>query len=229
MWDNKEEINKVLKHLEKFQLSLMTAYNELDGHDYSFEKNPLAKVKPMIINGFPVFQFSYDGLLPVYKGQDRELTAMIRNYYNQVTKDAYDFHQIDYRFDKAVIMIQHFFNDHSIRDLDNRNRKYIIDAIRHTGLIEDDNWKHLSIFEQGLSDERSNHVQVYLFDYENLSVFINYMKIHSHDLKSVPTADLKEKIFEDFRKKEQEERENEEEMLYLFELDINKKKTVKKS
>ncbi|MFC3041608.1 hypothetical protein ACFOGI_15280 [Virgibacillus xinjiangensis] len=178
---------ELLKCVELFKEETMRRLYELEPEERntSAPGNPLAKATPLMVNGYPVYQFSYDGMLPLYKEGDREYLALIRNYYHRITLEEYDYSKVETPLNRAVLVIQHHFKDGIIRDLDNRNRKYIIDAIRQTRLVEDDNWKELSIVEEGLPDKQ-NHIQVYLLEKENKVDFLNYLEQHSHHLKKIP-------------------------------------------
>lgn len=136
-----------------------------------------------------MFQFSYDGMLPVYQ-KDKEYIKNIRSYYNRVTYMSYDYSQVSHTFGQTLLIICHYFKNNTIRDLDNRNRKYIIDAIRNTQIMGDDCWQNLSILENGYADTR-DHVQVYLVDDANKIDFVSYLDHHHHDLKRLPEIAIK--------------------------------------
>ena len=97
---------------------------------------------------------------------------MIRHYYFRSTFDAYDFSKINIKFDRSVIIIAQHYENKIIRDFDNRNRKLIQDAIRHTGLIGDGSWWRVWNVDIGFLDPRGNHVQVYVVSQENFVEFI---------------------------------------------------------
>lgn len=67
--------------------------------------------------------------------------SFVHDYNYQMTLSMYEF---------PIIDIQHIFANEIIRDLDNQNREYLIDVIRHIRIIKDDNFKHLLIFEEGI-------------------------------------------------------------------------------
>ncbi|WP_143560482.1 hypothetical protein [Sporosarcina sp. P12(2017)] len=212
----KKMLFEQLKSLEEMKVYLMSQINKLGGNDAAIKRTsvyPMAKVKPMIINGYPVFQFSYEGALPLYKESDRDYLAMIRHYYFRATHDSYDFSKIDYQFDKSVIIIAQHFENKIIRDLDNRNRKLIQDAIRHTGLIGDDSWWRVWNFDIGFLDPRGNHVQVFVVSQENFEGFMTYLKEEHFHLAKIPESTLQEEIFKEYRaevKREKKEKESKE-------------------
>src|SRR5690606_9267672 len=85
--------------------------------------------------------------------------------------------------------ICHFFEDLLIRDLDNRNRSAIINAIRYVGLIKDDSWKEIEVMESGFLDvNRKNHVQVFVTPSQNALKMIENIREKyraGHDFSSM--------------------------------------------
>ena len=202
MESEKKMLFEQLKNIEEMKVYLMSRINSLGGNDETINRTtvyPMAKIKPMVIDNYPVFQFSYDGALPLYKEADRDYLAMIRHYYFRATLDAYDFTKIDFQFDKSVIIIAQYYENKMIRDLDNRNRKLIQDAIRHTGLIGDDSWWRVWNFDVGFIDPRGNHVQVFIVSQDNFEDFITYLKEEYFHLAKIPESTLQEEIFEEYR------------------------------
>src|SRR5699024_12473349 len=63
---------------------------------------------------------------------------------------------------KAAVIFAHFFKDTKTRDLDNRNKKYILDVIKRTGVLQDDSWMHVTLTDMAFLDEGHNHVQVFV-------------------------------------------------------------------
>jgi Holliday junction resolvase RusA-like endonuclease len=121
---------------------------------------------------FDLIQFSYEGILPVYEKESKYKNT-VRDYYIQSTIQALTRTNINIQFSKAVIYICHYFQDLSIRDLDNRNRKVIIDAVRKTGMIDDDSWQKVSFIESGFYDSE-NHLEVYVFGDQHLTDFLQW-------------------------------------------------------
>ena len=68
MESEKKMLFEQLKSLEEMKVYLMSQINKLGGNDDAIKRTsvyPMAKVKPMVISGYPVFQFSYEGALPL--------------------------------------------------------------------------------------------------------------------------------------------------------------------
>ena len=205
MESEKKMLFEQLKSLEEMKVYLMSQINKLGGNDDAIKRTsvyPMAKVKPMVINGYPVFQFSYEGALPAYKEDDRDYLALIRHYYYRATFDSYDFTKIDFKFDQSVIITAHYFNNMQIRDLDNRNRKLIQDAIRQTGLIGDDSWSRVWNVDVGFLDPKGNHVQVYVVSQDNFANFMSYLQDEHWELLKVVEASRKETIIEEYKLEE---------------------------
>ncbi|GLY12709.1 hypothetical protein [Pseudobacillus badius] len=171
---NEYMVDQTLKRLEALRACLLreSAYIESDQAIKAGKFRPNEGRDPIYINGYPVFQFCYRGEIPLYDKEDPKYTATVRDYYLQATYNSYDFSNMPVRFEKAVMIIQHFFTNRSRRDLDNRNRKYLIDAIRHTGLIKDDDFNVLSILEEGFCTEEEPCVKVFLLEKRNFQDFL---------------------------------------------------------
>lgn len=171
----------VEKTLECLEMLRMNLYRDLvEAKTYPYQRVPIKHknyFQPLAINGYPVFQFRYEGAMPLYDKENRELIQLVRDYYFQATLEMYELPEMNIQFEKAVLIIQHIFPDKIIRDLDNRNRKFVIDAIRLTGLINDDHFMNLSIFEEGYVKENAiPYVNVFLLNKENFQDFLTYSK-----------------------------------------------------
>ena len=167
----------------------MKEYNYLDYNDEAIRITtvyPMAKVKPLIINGYPVMQFAYEGVLPLYDKVDIPYQEKIKHYYYLATFDSYDYKKLLLPvFDKATIVFVHYFNYKQLSDLDNRNTKYIQDAIKLIKVIRDDNWDNVWNVNMGYYDEERSHVQVYVVEQENMGDFIIYLK-DNHESMKIP-------------------------------------------
>lgn len=73
----------------------------------------------------------------------------INEHFLKGSFEQYDFNNTYYVFSRAVMIIIHYFTDLSKRDLDNNSYKPVIDGIRKTGIIPDDNWQDLSLMVLG--------------------------------------------------------------------------------
>lgn len=121
-----------------------------------------------MLEDYPVYQLSYQGMLPLY-AKDKQYRSQISDYYTQATMEAMATSQNAVSvMNSAFIYICHFFEDLLIRDLDNRNRSVVINAVRYAGFIKDDSWKEIEIMESGFLDvARKNHVQVFVTPSQN--------------------------------------------------------------
>lgn len=220
MFGRSEKLKEMLKQLEALKVGIMREINSLNGNKeavFPTTVYPMAKVKPMIINGYPVFQFGYEGMLPHFKEDDKEYLRMIRYYYFRSTFDSYDFDKIDFKFDNVVIIFVQYFKNHIIRDLENRNKKYIQDAIRHAGLIKDDNWQNVWNMDLGFHDDEEDHVQVYVVSRDCSADFYSYLLENHDELKASPNVDKEQAFLEyqeilkqkEMQKREEEKQENE--------------------
>lgn len=182
MWKNDKDLLDILKNIERLKVGIMKQINEANYNKVSAFPTT---VYPMVINDYPVFQFSYEGMLPHHKRTDKEYNKIIKDYYFHSTIDAYDFEQINIKLDEAVIIYVQYFKDDIIQDLDNRNKKYIQDAIRQTAILADDSWKNVWNMDIGFEDDEANHVQVYVVPKENYMDFYSYLMENHEKIKNI--------------------------------------------
>ena len=210
MYDLTFNFKKTLKDLERFKQGIMRNINLMGENDQAIRRTtvyPMAKVKPSFINDYPVFQFGYEGILPVYKQDDYDYLAMIRNYYYRATYDAYDYSQFKLPYmEEVVIIYAHYFDNYIIRDLDNRNKKYIQDAIRHTGIIKGDSWRNVWNMDIAFLDKEKCHVQVYVVPMKKITNFLEFLMENHENLKNNTDYLMgKEKYHEAFIKEKEKE------------------------
>ena len=88
-----------------------------------------------------------------------------------------------YIFEQAHVYIVHFFKNRIIRDLDNRYTKFIIDNLRFSGYVPDDNWQHIWWTEIGLFGEEEK-VQMYVVEADKSPDFYSdhIMKLRADSL-----------------------------------------------
>jgi len=205
MWGNGKELINTLKNIERLKVGIMKQVNELNCNKDAVAPTtvyPMAKVQPMAINNYPVFQFSYEGMLPHFNNENREYNSMIKDYYFRATYNAYNFEQISMKFKHSVIIFVQYFKDKVIRDLENRNKKHIQDAIRNTGLINDDNWQNVWNMDLGYKDKEDNHVQVFVVEKENSVDFYSYLLENHEELKKdTPDSITKGDVFSEHQER----------------------------
>lgn len=203
MWNSGKELENQLLHLENLKAGIMKQINKLNYNTEAITPTkvfPVSKVKPLEINGYPVIQFHYDGLLPHYV-ENNEYKRLLRSYYFHSTVSAYDFEGMEGLFDEVVIIYCQYFKDNIIRDLENRNMKYIQDAIRSTQIIKDDDWNNVWNMNLGLYDEKMNHVQVYVVEKNKFLDFYSYLIENHEELKETNEFVLvKDKFLEKHRR-----------------------------
>jgi len=155
MWNENEKLKEQLILLEKLKVGIMRQINLNHGNEDSVIQTkvyPSAKVKPLNVNGYKVFRFSYDGMLPHFI-EDAEYNSIMANFYFHSTISGFNFDDYEDYFNEVFIIFCQYFSDSVIRDLENRNKKYIQDAIRHSRIIVDDNWKYVSNTNIGFLDD----------------------------------------------------------------------------
>jgi|SRR5690606_12937635 len=74
-------------------------------------------------------------------------------------------------FDKATMMIVHYFPDYKTRDLDNNYYKPVIDSIRKSRIIKDDSWQNLSLLTLGDIAEQES-IELYVVPHKYTIEFL---------------------------------------------------------
>lgn len=167
----------------------------------AFVKQFILPCNASIGGTYTVTQFSFWGTLPIYQQSYKQ---KVFEYYNDALDGAFDFESIRHSYGKSLLIIQHFMKASIIRDLDNLNRKYIIDSVRLTGIIKDDSWLDLSLYEEGRKD-RTPHIQVYLVEDKYKYVFLEYLNEHTHELKRIPKLQERKKAKKHFENEKHNE------------------------
>lgn len=121
------------------------------------------------------WQFSYEGMLPLFNS-DPDHHKSVRDAYQLSTIEAVKKHEIEPNNSKVFIYIVHYFKNNVIRDLDNRNRKYLIDALRYALVIPDDRWQNISIMEEGCLDKERDHVEVFVGTIQHKWEIMNFVE-----------------------------------------------------
>lgn len=183
----KENLIQLIKSLEYTKEYAMKEINFLGLNDEAIRRTtvyPMAKVRPLMINEYPVMQFAYDGVFPIYDKTDWAYLNKIKHYYYLSTFDSYDYKKMMLPiFDKATIIFVQYFNDKRFGDLDNRNKKFIQDAIRLVQVIRDDISENVWNVSMGYYDKERNHIQVYVVEQENMADFLAYLQKNHEKLK----------------------------------------------
>ena len=131
----------------------------------------------LVINGLeiPYYHFLYEGdfykYLRIRNNKYFGNGMRINEYFLTETFKQYDFNGEYTAFTKALMVIVHHFTDYTERDLDNNSYKPIIDAIRKTGIIENDSWYNLSLMMIG--DEAENEkIEAFIIPHEYTGDFM---------------------------------------------------------
>ncbi|MCZ1268416.1 MULTISPECIES: hypothetical protein [Paenibacillus] len=118
-----------------------------------------------------ILHFSLPGILPHYQVEQRDKRVVrkqireSKEYYNRLFFDLSSSLPARYSYKKAFIYIIQFFSDRVIRDFDNRERKYVFDALRAALVIKDDNWQNMSVCESGEYDQGNPHTEIFISEH----------------------------------------------------------------
>lgn len=201
-----------LKNIEGIRAKVMREINLYCLNEDSVRETdvfPMAKSRTFDFEGQPILQLSYEGMLPQeikpkHTPEYFDYISKIRHYYYRSTFDSYEFvSTVKPTFDKSSIFIISYFEDMRIRDLDNLNKKYIIDAIRKAGIIEDDDWQHLTTIDKGFYDKDGNHVQVFVVPDQLTGRFFDYLMENHNELKRTKGLAEEKKAYIDGLEKEE--------------------------
>src|SRR5699024_484020 len=201
----------MLEKMEVFRSDVMAEINTLQVNDHTsvpVSVYPMANIDRFRFNDALVYQFSYHGALPPYQGMTKQYIKMMKDYYYMATLQSSDVLNIQEETHnpawkgKNVIIFAHFFRDLKTRDLDNRNKKYILDAIKRTGVLEDDSWMHVTLTDMAFLDEGHNHVQVFVVPENMYPAF--YEELHANHHQYIEHKRF-DKQFEDFQKAYEQE------------------------
>lgn len=127
----------------------------------------------------PFYHFVFEGEFYKYLRirNNRLLTdgARINEFFVKKSFEHYDFNNPYFVFNRAVMIIIHCFSDFSKRDLDNNCYKPVIDGIRKTGIIPDDNWRNLSLMILGdiiSGSDKQERIETYIVPHQFFKEFI---------------------------------------------------------
>jgi hypothetical protein len=123
----------------------------------------------------PFYHFVYEGdfykYLRIRNNKNFGNGMRINEYFLTETFKQYDFHGEFTAFAKAMMVIIHHFTDYTERDLDNNSYKPVIDAVRKTGIIENDSWFNLSLMLLG-DDAENENIEVFIMPHEYTTDFL---------------------------------------------------------
>lgn len=192
---NFQKLRSAFYALEDLKEFMMLELVKLDDDQAKYKKAsvyPLPDVEEMKLpvsteNGeqvFFIFRILFDGVLPPYFESTKEnahdaYRKLLRKRYETGTTSALRLKREVPHFEQAVVYIKHHFSDLGIRDLDNRNRKLLLDALRNNQIIGDDNWQQCAIYEEGVLSEKS-FVEVFVLERDMLPHFLLKMQANVH-------------------------------------------------
>src|SRR5699024_994984 len=128
----------MLEDIERLRTQLLDTFQRETVFDYINDKEREYR-KPIMVHGYPVFHFACDGPLLLNEVTDKKTNKNMKSYIEWCMYNLYQTEENGLPLQNARIFIQHFFKNNIISDLDNRNHKFIIDALRILRIIKDDN------------------------------------------------------------------------------------------
>lgn len=177
------------------------------------------------INGkeIPYYHFLYDENLHVllrrknyWKARSGKLPdgSTLLEFLAKETHRQFDFHNSNFPvFNRAVMLIIHYFRDNRIHDLDNFVYKPIIDNIRKTRIIKDDDYQSLSLFLVGQKDIK-DCIEVFVIPY---AYFLDFAKQNFYKLTDYYTSEREFKTINEIEKENERQKESDIHELAFFE------------
>lgn len=133
---------------------------------------------PIQLENMEVICLYYDDVIPSYKAttKDKEYGRNISRYFTLATARQLAELKSFTPTEKNILYIEQHFKHTRSRDLDNRNRKLLIDALKYNHIISDDNMNNLSIFEHGKEGQPNNETLVFLIKEDDFIRFFELWK-----------------------------------------------------
>lgn len=162
--DAKELIDSMDNVRVKLQLFMEESkHNLLDElYPQPYISKTFENKNPIQLEDMEVICFYYDDVIPSYKAKSKDKDMVTSRYFTLATTRQLAELKGFTLTDNNILYIEHRFKDKRSRDLDNRNRKLLIDALKYNNIINDDNMSNLSIFEHGKEGQPTNETLVFL-------------------------------------------------------------------
>lgn len=112
---------------------------------------------------YPYYRFQFEGFsnqqlhfrsTQAKNGRRQGETSQLRAWFREQTLKQWGNPSSFIRFEHATLIIFHHFDTKQTTDLDNYAYKIVIDAIKATNCIENDDYEHLSLCLKGLSSDQ---------------------------------------------------------------------------
>ncbi|WP_139490065.1 hypothetical protein [Brevibacillus dissolubilis] len=171
--DREARLTEMIKHLEQMRIDLHYQLLDVQSWKCPYQTQPehLSTLIYEYQNG--VLKLVMDGMLPfIYEKQDSKYYRKVRDYYIQQFVQFVKNESITLHFEPAFVFLAHYFPDLRLRDLDNRNKGFIFNGLRHSGIIGDDNWRKLAYMEAGFLDAMHPRVEIFVTDASNMGKLI---------------------------------------------------------
>lgn len=167
----KEDLRETIKMVELTRLSLWEQYLEVKAWEMGMAQ-PYAHLPISIIESYEMTKdylcFVLEGNLPViYDKVDAKYYRKVRGHHIEQIVQFSAKHGENVRFEPAFVFLAHYFPDQRISDLDNRNKSFIFNGLRYSGLIPDDNWMNLAYMEQGFLDKKHPRTEIWVGELKN--------------------------------------------------------------
>lgn len=162
-------------YIEMVRLNLL---NEIDNKLQNDKNFIIPQNLPVIANSTAIWngkalKITVPGILPVKTSRKSEVEKMEMQYWVSAIVSAYKRLDKKIKINNAICLILTYSPYKMKWDTDNRNFKYIIDGIRYTTIINDDDWCNLWLMLVGSVDERNPRTEIYISEAKNTNYYIN--------------------------------------------------------
>ncbi|MED0738532.1 hypothetical protein [Aneurinibacillus thermoaerophilus] len=124
-----------------------------------------------------VIRVTIPDIPPSHEIERNDVNKEIRRYYAGMVANPIRSLNFLEKIKHAVVLIVYYYPNYVIRDGDNRAVKPLLDGIRYSRIIEDDNWKYLSFTVCGELDKQNPRTELYLFDlHKNIGLLAEWLK-----------------------------------------------------
>lgn len=164
------ELRNLYAHLEKTKITLQTQLLKEEKIELMDLQTPgLPGAECEYSNG--VLKFTFPDKLPMLSKSDHYDREMFNLWGGQLAH-AYCKLEKSVSFQRAMCVIRITDKDTTFWDVDNRNIRHIINALRINLIIEEDKWENLSVAVIG-NRGRENKTEVFIFDHAKIDALLS--------------------------------------------------------
>lgn len=177
--EQESERTQMLEYMQTLSVQrLNMLWKEITEFDemYGYEPNAADEIKHPSVKAYIVDQdimvLETNFPLPYYRQMEKhkkEYKRSILSVYNSFFREAIQSIPKMPTFEQAYILFEHSFTDQSIRDLDNRYYSIVLNILRSTKVIKDDNWQSLTYLHTGKYTHEYAKVRIFISEFQDMN------------------------------------------------------------